>query len=368
MEDVIVVGGGLAGLINAIQLGRAGHSVTLIERKTYPFHRVCGEYISNEVRPFLERNDLFPSELKPSSIHTFWLTSTNGKKAVLPLKMGAFGISRYAFDLWLIEKAREAGVTIMTGHPVNEVQFQDDHFEVSIAGGQSLESRYVVGAFGKRSILDKRLERPFMSKKSPYVGVKYHLATDFPADVIALHNFRDGYCGISKVEGHTYNFCYLSHRDNLRQHGNIDAMEEAVMWQNPHLKSIFQSSDFLFDKPEVINEISFERKEPVVRHVLMSGDSAGLITPLCGNGMAMAIHSAKILSEIMIRHQLSDRTLIEQAYTHAWEKQFRRRLWAGRQFQRLFGSDALSNVAVNLARHAKPVASRLIEQTHGREF
>ena len=368
MTDVTIVGGGLAGLISAIQLRKAGYSVALFEKKQYPFHRVCGEYISNEVRPFLERNDLFPAKANPSAISTFWLTATNGKKAVLPLKLGAFGISRFAFDLWLYEKACDLGVTCHTGETVADIDFQDGHFQIQTVKGLALESRYVVGTFGKRSMLDKQLKRSFMTKKSPYVGVKYHIATSFPDDVIALHNFQDGYCGISKIEGDTYNLCYLSHRNNLRKNGGIKAMEESVMWKNPHLKSIFQNADFLFDKPEVINEISFERKEPVNHHILMAGDSAGLITPLCGNGMAMAIHGAKIVSEILIKYQLRDRELIEKEYTAAWEKQFRGRLWAGRQIQRLFGSDSLSNVAVNLARYAKPLASRLIEQTHGEEF
>ncbi|HEX8022508.1 FAD-dependent oxidoreductase, partial [Mucilaginibacter sp.] len=53
MSDVIVIGGGLAGLFNAILLNRAGLKVTVVEKKTYPMHRVCGEYISNEVIPFL---------------------------------------------------------------------------------------------------------------------------------------------------------------------------------------------------------------------------------------------------------------------------------------------------------------------------
>ena len=368
MTDVIVVGGGLAGLISAIQLRKAGYAVTLIEKKQYPFHRVCGEYISNEVRPYLERNDLFPAEANPSSISTFWLTATNGKKAVLPLRLGAFGISRYTFDLWLYEKACNLGVECLTGESVAEIDFEDERFLLKTAKDLQLESRFLIGAFGKRSMLDKHLKRSFMSKKSPYVGVKYHIVTDFPDDVIALHNFQDGYCGMSKIEGSAYNLCYLTHRENLRKYGAIDAMEEAVMWKNPHLKTIFQQSDFVLEKPEVINEISFARKEPVVDHILMAGDSAGLITPLCGNGMAMAIHGAKLVSETMIKHQLKDRQAIEQEYAAAWERHFRNRLWAGRQIQRLFGSDGLSNVAVNLARYAKPVASHLIEQTHGEVF
>ena len=64
MNEVAIIGGGLAGLINAILLKRAGLDVVLFEKNTYPFHRVCGEYISNEVLPFLQSNELFPYELQ----------------------------------------------------------------------------------------------------------------------------------------------------------------------------------------------------------------------------------------------------------------------------------------------------------------
>jgi len=368
MEDVVIAGGGLAGLISAIALRKAGYQVTLIEKKKYPFHRVCGEYISNEVRPYLERNDIFPGELAPSFIHKFWLTAISGQRAELPLKMGAFGISRFAFDLFLYEKAKSLGVTFLLGESVSSMQFDNDRFKVLTLNGQAIEAKYAIGAFGKRSMLDKQLARPFIQKKSPYLGVKYHLKTDFPEDVIALHNFTDGYCGISRVENDTYNLCYLSHRDNLKKHGNIPEMEQAILWKNPHLKELFKNSDFLFESPEVINEISFEKKASIVDHILMTGDSAGLITPLCGNGMAMAIHSGKILTDILISNKLQDRHKIERDYANAWEGLFRRRLWAGRQIQRLFGSDSMSNFAVRFANYAKPAACLLIEQTHGKIF
>lgn len=368
MEDVVIIGGGLAGLIGSIALRKAGYSVTVVEKKTYPFHRVCGEYISNEVRPYLERNDIFPSEFSPSFIHKFWLTSTNGQKAELPLSMGAFGISRYNFDFYLFEKASDLGVTFLQGETVNKINFQDNHFQITTLQGKEISAKIAIGAFGKRSIIDKQMKRDFIQKKSPYIGVKYHIKTDFPEDVIALHNFTDGYCGISKIENNTYNLCYLSHRNNLKKYGNIPEMEEAVLWKNPHLKEIYQNSEFLFKNPEVINEISFEKKSAVENHVLMTGDSAGLITPLCGNGMAMAIHSGKILSDILIQNGIENRELIEKEYVKSWQNQFRRRLWAGRQIQKMFGSDSMSNFAVGLANYAKPLASMLVEQTHGKKF
>ncbi|WP_416171529.1 NAD(P)-binding protein [Algoriphagus boritolerans] len=54
-KRIIVVGGGLAGLISSILLARKDRKVLLLEKKIYPFHRVCGEYISNEVLDFFAK-------------------------------------------------------------------------------------------------------------------------------------------------------------------------------------------------------------------------------------------------------------------------------------------------------------------------
>lgn len=371
MRDVIIIGGGLAGLINAILLSRAGMQVSLLEKRDYPHHKVCGEYISNEVVPFLNRQGLYPEELAPAQVSRFMLSSVSGKVSCMPLDMGAFGISRYALDHFFCHKAKEAGAEILTQTAVRNVTFKESHFQLSLSNHQTVNTRLVVGAYGKRSRLDKALDRGFIKKRSPYIGVKYHLIADFPDDLIALHNFRGGYCGISRIENGKYNMCYLGSREDLRRYGSIEAMEQAVLWENPHLKKLFEESTFLFEKPEVINEISFASKQPVEQHILMSGDTAGLITPLCGNGMAMAIHSAKTLSDLIIHHYLSakfDRSKLEQDYTHAWQKLFARRLWVGRKVQQLFGSALMSELGVGLMRNSKPIARQIMKRTHGQIF
>ena len=148
-------------------------------------------------------------------------------------------------------------------------------------------------------------------------------------------------------------------------------MEEAILFKNPFLKNIFTNSQFLFDKPETINEISFETKLPVENHILMTGDAAGMITPLCGNGMAMAIHSAKIVSDLIFKYAKEknfSRALLEQQYIDAWNKLFKKRLWFGRQVQKLFGNEWASNPAVNLAINIRPMANMIIRGTHGDPF
>lgn len=369
MRDIAIVGGGLSGLINAIMLARAGKRVVLFERKRYPFHRVCGEYISNEVAPFLKRNDLFPEEMKPPILKRFLLTSVNGRSTGLDLDMGGFGISRFYLDEFLYQKALEAGVECHQQTTVTDIQFVDECFIIS-HGTEETKANIVIAAYGKRSILDKKLNRPFMSRRSPYAGVKYHIKTDFADDTIALHNFKDGYCGISKIEGEAFNLCYLTHNENIKRCGSIEEMEREILYENPFLKTVFENADFLFEKPIVINEINFEKKAAVENHILMSGDAAGMITPLCGNGMAMAIHSAKVLSELIINVTAGpkfDRKMLEENYTKAWNELFARRLLAGRKIQGLFGSTLMSNVAVNLAK-IKPVANALVNMTHGRTF
>ncbi|RKR80656.1 flavin-dependent dehydrogenase [Mucilaginibacter gracilis] len=373
MTDVIIVGGGLAGLFNAILLNRAGLSVTLIERKSYPFHRVCGEYISNEVIPFLSGLDIDLNALDVARISRLQVTAVSGTVLSKKLDLGGFGLSRYTFDNYLYKKAVAEGVNFLLDTKVDDIVFKDDHFEVTIPG-RVLSAPLVIGSFGKRSNLDQKLKRDFFYKRSPYLAVKFHIRADFPQDVIQLNNYKDGYCGVSKIEADRYCMCYLAHRDDLRKYGNLQELEQNIVCKNLYLKRVFDSAEFLLDKPEVINEISFEKKQPVENHILMSGDTAGMIAPLCGNGMTMAIHSAKILSETILQYYKPNsfdahaRTLIEQRYTHEWEAKFARRLWVGRQLQKVFGANAMTTLSLKTLNALPPLADYLMSKTHGQPF
>jgi menaquinone-9 beta-reductase len=370
LNRVIIIGGGLAGLFSSIQLARAGVSCCVVEKKRYPFHRVCGEYISNEVVPFLLSLELFPDQFAPPAIRNFLLSSVSGKSKTMPLDLGGFGISRYTFDNFLYEQAVNLGVEFLLNQEVEELNFSDNKFTLKTQE-RELEAEIAIGAFGKRSKVDHNLNRDFIRKRSPYIGVKYHVRTNHPDDLIALHNFPGGYCGMSNIEDGKTTLCYLSHRENLKRFRNIREMEEKILFQNPLLRSVFMNSEFLFERPEVINEISFETKAPVNNHVLMAGDAAGMIAPLCGNGMAMAIHSSKILSELVIRYvedKNFSREKLEKTYQHEWFSQFKGRLWRGRQIQKLFGNAFASNVLVNMVMKVKPLANTIIRNTHGDPF
>lgn len=370
MEQTVIIGGGLAGLTSALHLVQNGVSVTLVEKKSYPFHRVCGEYVSNEVLPYLESLGAEIEQLSPARISKFILSSPAGKILKADLDLGGFGISRYTFDNYLYQMALQKGVKFRLHTTVQDVSFEDNCFDLKLAGGDNISAEVVLGAYGKRTNLDRQLSRSFFKSRSPYIGVKYHLRYHQPNDQIALHNFKDGYAGISAVEDGRYCFCYLTTRHNLQQHHTIPAMEQAILFRNPHLRRIFAEAEFLYDKPEVINEISFATKTCVEGHMLMCGDAAGMITPLCGNGMAMAIHSGKLAAESVLYYFKNNRNRqqMEQQYTFIWKKQFERRLQAGRTVQHLFGSPVLSEAAVDILGRMPAAVKYIMRQTHGQPF
>lgn len=369
--DVVLIGGGLAGLIAAIELVDKGHQVSLIEKNAYPFHKVCGEYISKETLPLLSRLGIDPFALGAQDIKKLSLSSPQGKVAHTPLPLGAFSISRYQLDHTLAQLGVARGVNLYTPQKVTAVNFEGDHHLVQLSDGTSIRAKVVIGSFGKRSHLDRVFNRAFFTQRSPYIGVKYHASLSFPAELVRLHNFQAGYCGISRVEGEDrVNICFLTSREHLRRHKSIPRMMENVLHRNPLLKQDLESAHSLFEKPLVINEISFVPKELVVDHILMAGDSAGMIMPLVGNGMAMAMHGAWILSgwvDGFLSGQYG-RDQLEKGYLRDWQKQFKLRLWAGRQLQQMFARSFWSELAVAGLASFPTIGKAIISKTHGLQF
>ncbi len=372
--DVAIIGGGLAGLSLSIQCSRAGYTTILFEKEKYPFHKVCGEYISFESWNFINDLGLDLAALDLPVIKKLIVSSPGGQTISTDLDLGGFGISRYFLDNELKKLAEINGVIICDGTKVDDVVFNKDDFTVSF-NQQTITAKIVAGSYGKRSNLDVKWKREFALKKqgklNNYLGIKYHIKTDFPHDTIALHNFKDGYCGISKIEKDKYCLCYLTTAENLKESNNsIPEMEKMILSKNPFLKKIFNESEFLFDKPVTISQISFDQKQPVENHVLMLGDAAGMIAPLCGNGMSMAMHSSKIAFgniDLFLKKRIS-RQEMEEGYTSNWNNLFSKRLKRGRSIQRLFGQEFLTNTFISLISHFPFMIKKMIKGTHGGEF
>jgi len=372
--DLAIVGGGPGGLSLSIQMAKAGYRVILFEKEQYPFHRVCGEYISLESWDFLQRLGIDLTALKVTRIKNLQVSDIKGVFFAQPLPLGGFGISRYKLDHEFAQVAKQAGVILLEQTRVNDIYFSRELFTIESTKG-SFKAKVVAGSFGKRSNLDVKWKRPFIvakkNKLNNYIGVKYHIRYEFPDDLIALHNFKNGYCGISKIENEQYCFCYLTVADNLQNSGNdIKKMEQTILSANPHLKKIFNECEMLWREPVVISQISFDKKNLIEDHVLMIGDAAGMITPLCGNGMSMAMHASKIAAEQITKFldQTISREAMEKNYSDKWNDLFADRLKTGRVLQRLFNSPWLTSLMIRLGRSFPSLIRKLIKQTHGDPF
>jgi flavin-dependent dehydrogenase len=365
---ITIIGGGLAGLTAAIHLSKMGLKVVLIEKNEYPKHKVCGEYISNEVISYFNWLSLAISELNPTSISKLHFSTVSGKSIYCDLPLGGFGISRFALDAFLYEKAVENGCEVIQEN-VENVIFEDNNFTITTSNNRVFNSEIVIGAFGKRSNIDLKLNRNFIQKKSHWLAVKAHYSGNFPNDLVGLHNFEGGYCGVSKVENDVINICYLASYDTFKNYKNIEEYQNQVVIKNPHLELILKNFKLLFDKPLTISQISFDKKETVENHILMIGDTAGLIHPLCGNGMAMAIHSAQIVSQLIIKYynrEIKSRNELEKEYIKEWNSNFKERLRMGRFLAFLLQKQALTAVLMKILIKFPSLMPIIIKRTHGK--
>jgi flavin-dependent dehydrogenase len=372
--DIAIIGGGLAGLSLSIQCAEAGYKSILFEKETYPFHKVCGEYISNESAPFLEKIGVPISNWELPNINELRISAPNGRSYQFNLPLGGFGISRYKLDEFLYQIALSKGVTVHTGTKVQDIDFKANEFEITTDKG-SFYSKISAGSFGKRSNLDIQFSRPFAKARpnalNNFIGVKYHIRYQHPSNQIALHNFENGYCGIEEIENGDCCLCYLTTAENLKKSGNsIREMEEKILWKNPLLKDIFTNAKFIYNKPLTISQISFQKKSQVEDHLLCVGDAAGMITPLCGNGMSMALHGSKIAFQNIDHYfkNAQDRTLLESNYEQQWKKQFANRIFAGRTIQRFFGNEHITNYFLHFMQNFPSLSRKLINATHGKPF
>lgn len=174
---------------------------------------------------------------------------------------------------------------------------------------------------------------------------------------------------MSKVENDCINVCYITNYKSFKRYKDIGSFQEAVMFKNAAIKAMFQNSKAAFDAPLTISQISFATKNPIEKHMIMCGDSAGMIHPLCGNGMAMAIRSAQLASGLIIdylQNKIRTRVELERKYTKVWYKTFGLRLKVGHGIAHLVGQERLAPTVLGVLRRLPFMVPLIIKMTHGK--
>src|ERR1700692_3316443 len=99
--DNLVIGGGLAGGMAALRLGRAGRDVMLVEKERTAHHKVCGEFLSPEAVEYLRQAGVDPVRFGAVPIEHLRLSvGSRGMEAPLPFR--ALSLSRCVLDAALL--------------------------------------------------------------------------------------------------------------------------------------------------------------------------------------------------------------------------------------------------------------------------
>ncbi len=365
--DVIVSGAGLAGLTAAIHLRKKGWKVLCIEKNALPRHKVCGEFLSNEIRDYLISLGFNPKKHDSAEINKFTLYSQNGKSISHKLDMGGFGISRYKLDKELYDLACKEGVVFVHNEITSLINKKDSKIAVCLNGDHYL-CRTFVSATGKRSKLDASFKRPFIEQRTSWMGVKAHYKGEWENDKVALYQFDGGYCGVSKVEDNVINVCYLVNTSAFKKVGDLRRFEDEVMCQNPNFNEVYRRLNRVMER-KVISQIYFGKKEKVNDQVAFLGDAAGMIFPLAGNGMAIAVHSAKIYCDLIDEFLKGNKSMedVERLYEKKWLSLFNARIVNSKRLQLLMENSLLSKIAINMLTYIPFVFKRIIKGTHGKK-
>ncbi|NJM48746.1 MAG: NAD(P)/FAD-dependent oxidoreductase [Alkalinema sp. RU_4_3] len=362
---VIVVGAGLAGSSAAIQLAQEGLSVLLLEQQRYPAHKLCGEFLSVEVIANFVRLGVTEAiaAAHPHQIRNSLLTTCSGARFEHPLPGVALGLSRYQLDLLLFERAIAAGAICYDGTTVKGMEGDfAQGFSVVTSRGE-FRSRMVLAAHGKRSTLDQKLNRRFVRKKSPWVAFKAHCEGLVLPGMIELHSFPGGYCGLSMIETGQVNLCWIGH-ERVLQHSDRNLPD--ALYENPALRDRLKPLRIVPTVRHRLGQISFAMKGNFEGDICAIGDTAGMITPLCGDGMAMALRSAELAVPLAIDYLSGGSArAFKRQYAQDWRREFRSRLQLGRLVHAGFVRPGVAEVCVGVCGRMPEVGNWLIRNTRG---
>ena len=346
MFDVAIVGGGLAGCNAALALAQQNRRVLLLEAKPYPHAKVCGEFLSPECVALFAASEFLPvlRQLNPVSIRRVRITSADGSTWITEFPAPALGVSRYALDAAFASFAAQNGVEVRDRARVTEIVGNlGGNFSLTartLVGSETFEAATVIATHGKRSNLDRHLKRRFLDRAQPFIALKRHFIGPALPEEIHLHVFPGGYCGMSEIEDGITNVCMLVRQTTFQAVARDDRIEvdQFVRWivtQNPFLRDCLAQATPVDPEWLSIAQVPFVDKTTTEGDILIAGDAAGLIAPLAGDGMAMALQSGRLAAHLIdqyLAHEMTP-TELKTTYSRAWNATFKNWVRLGRALQ-----------------------------------
>jgi flavin-dependent dehydrogenase len=295
-DEVLILGGGVAGCAAAIALARQGRRVTLIERETASRHKVCGEFLSGEALEDLHALGIDVASLGAVQIDRVCLAAAR-RAAQAPLPFPAASLTRKALDTALIAEAIAAGVRVERGRTVQALsRTTSNTWQTTLDDGDTRGAPTVFLATGKHDL--RGHTRPPDPARWVAFKMYFRLAPAQAAELAhasELMLYPGGYGGIQPVEDGMANLCCVVQQHYLARMGHRWENFLAKIQQDcPHLAMRLAGAEPLLDRPIAITHIPYGYIRRTTEDGLYCiGDQAAVIPSFTGDGISIALHTAR---------------------------------------------------------------------------
>jgi flavin-dependent dehydrogenase len=375
--DIGIIGGGPAGSSAALLLCKAGFNVCLFEKKRFPRETVCGEFLSREVYNFFDENGLLERffSLNPNPINFFKIVFNTNVSVQSELNFTGYGLKRSSLDSFLLNTASEAGTIVYKDSEVTNIVKNTNDYIIEFTSNKNncyVQCDTIIAAYGKQNILDKKLNRKFINKKSGFNGIKFHFDIEelpaFNRNEIQIYTSDSIYCGINAVNENKVSVCFLENRNRYGLSSRTH-LKELIMYNSSFASLLSKKFESLIETTELYGtgNIYFGKRELAANDILMAGDAGRVIAPLAGDGISIALQNARILQKTLLlkREKKLDSYKTGLIYKEFWNKEFRKRILIAFYVQKILFSRNLSKAGSIAIRLFPGILKYLIHNTRG---
>lgn len=380
--DVIVVGGGPAGASAATRLAAGGATVLLLEEKRMPREKLCGEFITPECFPTLERLCVMERLMGGGAhiLNRLRLCVSDHRVVEAPVREvspgfeWAMSLSRARFDEILLRRAREAGANCLEGFAVKQCVQQHQSGRpigvetTSLRDGRPLVFRapIIIDASGRNSrLMVKPNERVAGRRGKRLFAMKAHLeGVEGLFDQVELYFFPGGYGGLSRIEEGLVNLCFIVNERILKRAGGRPevVLSETIMRNSlarERLAKAKAAGSWLAAGP-----LRFGSRRQSLNGIIAIGDAAGMIDPFTGTGLQIALRSGEIAAEAILDSTRRDPSVgLIEAYRKRYQTEFSRRMAVAGLLRRAAFSPPSATLVAGVLGMAPTLAKTLLRST-----